>query len=111
MKSNKYFTIVDSIVKLFVAIMLIIAASTKQQYSFYTLLRWTVMTSCIYFLFLAIKEKQQGLIVLYVTIAIVFNPLKIIWFQKQTWHLIDFALSAIFILTALYNLRQTLSNK
>jgi len=69
------------------------------------------MASCIYFLLLSIKEKQQGLIVLYVTIAIIFNPLKIIWLQKQTWHLIDFALSAIFILIALFNLRQTLTNK
>jgi hypothetical protein len=111
MNSNKYSTISDSLIKVGVAIMLIIAASIKQQYSFYTLLRWTVMSSCIYFLFLAAKEKQHGLIVLYATIAIVFNPFKIIWFQKQTWHLIDYALSAIFILIAFYNLRKSLSNK
>lgn len=111
MNSNKYAIVADCFIKIFAAIMLTIAATTRQQYSFYTLLRWTIMASCIYFLFLAIKVKQNGLIILYITVAIIFNPFKIIWFQKQTWHLIDLALSVVFVAIALYNLKQTLNNK
>lgn len=111
MNNNKYFTISDSLIKIGVAILLITAAYSKHQYSFYTLLRWIVMSSSIYYLLLAYKEKQHGLIVLYAAIAIMFNPFKIIWFQKNTWHLIDYALSIIFIFIALYNINKSLSNK
>ncbi len=36
-------------------------------------------------------------------VAILFNPLKPFWFQKETWHLIDWIVSAITLLTIYFD--------
>ena len=103
MKSYKTGLIIDSLVKLGVVAALIIAATTKQEYSFYTFLRWLVMTTSIYFAYNTFDKKQIGLVIYFVATAILFNPFQKFWFQKNTWHLIDFIVAGITTATIVFD--------
>lgn len=96
--------IIDSIIKIGVIIVLIIGASTKQEYSYYTFLRWLVMVSAIYFSYKAFSSKQIGLLILFLSLAILFNPFQKFWFQKSTWALIDYIVSFILITIIAYDI-------
>jgi len=116
MKSYKTGIIIDSLLKLLVIAALIIAATTKQEYSYYTFLRWLVMTSSIYFAYKTFDKKQIGLVIFFIATVILFNSFQKFWFQKDSWHLIDFIVAGIttttFIFDWLYYIKhdQTLEN-
>lgn len=95
--------IIDSIIKLCIAIVLVVAATTRQEYSFYNFLRWLVMGTAIYFAYRSYSKKQIGLVICFSVIAILFNPFQKVWFQKNTWHLIDFIVAGIIVLTIFYD--------
>ena len=103
MKSSKLSFISETIIKLVIIVALIISALTKQQYSFFIFIRWFVMISFIYFFYVAYKNKIIGLLFYYGAIAVMFNPIKKIWFQKETWHLIDYSVAFITLLTIIYD--------
>ena len=48
--------------------------------------------------------KEFGIFIFYVAISLLFNPFKKVWFQKDTWHLIDGLVAALLLLTILYDL-------
>lgn len=79
----------NNIFKLIIIIALIIAALTKQQYSYYTFIRWLVMTTSIYFAFTAFNKNQKGLLIYFIATAVLFNPFDKFLFQKETWKIID----------------------
>jgi uncharacterized protein DUF6804 len=83
---------------------LLIAIFSKQQYSYFVFLRWFIMTSFVYYAYKSFTEKQIELFIFYVAISILFNPFKKVWFQKDTWHLIDGLVAALLLLTILYDL-------
>ena len=95
--------IIDTIIKLGVIVILIIAAATSQQYSYYTFVRWVVLTSSIYFAYMTFKQQSTGLAIYFAMVAILFNPFKPVWFQKETWHLIDYIVSAIMLATIYFD--------
>ena len=82
------------IIKLGIATILIVA-TTRQQYSYYTFVRWVVLTTSVYFAYQSFNKQQKGLAIYFCVIALLFNPFKPVWFQKETWHLIDYIVSAI----------------
>lgn len=94
---------VDIFIKLGIIAILIIAAATKQQYSYYTFIRWVVFATSIYFAYKAFYKKQIGLVIYFLSITILFNPFKPVWFQKETWHLIDYLVSAIIAVTIFFD--------
>ena len=94
---------IDTVIKLGVVAILLIAAMTKQQYSFYTFVRWAVMVTSIYFAYKSFDTKQIGLMIYFLAVAILFNPFKPFWFQKETWHLIDYIVSAITLVTIYFD--------
>lgn len=106
---KKYLIIIDTLIKLSIVIILIIAATTRQQYGYYNFLRWFVMILFIYFSYRSYNKKQYGLLIYFGLVAIMFNPLVKFWFQKQTWHLIDYIVAGITIVTIV--LDWTLNNK
>lgn len=103
MKESKFPLIIDTIVKLGITIILIIAASTKQQYGFFNFLRWLVMIPSVYFAYNSYNKKQIVLLIYFVAISILFNPFQKFWFQKHTWHLIDYLVAGITALTIIYD--------
>lgn len=94
---------IDTIIKLGVIAILIIAATTRQQYSYYTFVRWVVLTSSIYFAYTTFKQQRTGLAIYFAMVAILFNPFKPFWFQKETWHLVDYIVSAITLATIYFD--------
>lgn len=94
---------IDTIVKIGVVAILIIAATTKQQFSYYSFVRWAVLTASIYFAYNTFSQKQVGLTIFFTILAILFNPLKQFSFQKETWHLIDYLVSAIILVTIYFD--------
>lgn len=109
--TSKSLLLVNTIIALFVAIALVIGAALPEQYSYYTFLRWLVMTSFIYFAWQSYIKIEIGLLIFFVAIAIMFNPFKIVWFQKEIWHLIDYSIAAIMMLIMVYKWFQVLKRK
>jgi hypothetical protein len=97
---------IDTIIKIGVVAILIIAAATIQQYSFYNFVRWTVLTASIYFSYKTFSQKQVGLTIFFAILAILFNPFKQFSFQKETWHLIDYLVSVIILVTIYFDWTQ-----
>jgi hypothetical protein len=94
---------IGTIIKTGVVAILIVAAATKQQYSYYSFVRWTVLTASIYFAYKTFSQKQIGLTIFFAILTILFNPFKQFSFQKETWHLIDYLVSTIIIVTIYFD--------
>lgn len=103
MKNSKFTHYIETLVRLSVITFLIIAAETRQQYSYYILLRWLVMTSSIYFTYKAYNKKQIGLSICFLATTILFNPFQKFWFQKETWHILDYLIAFILLGTIIYD--------
>ena len=93
----------DTIIKLVVIAILVVAAATNQQYSYYRFVRWAVFAASIYFTYRTFSQRQTGLSILFGILAILFNPFKPVWFQKETWHLIDYIVAGITLLTIYFD--------
>lgn len=78
------YKIIDTVIKLGIIVILIIAATTTQQYSYYLFVRWAVMSTSIYFAYTTLKNQQIGIFFYNCLLIILFNPFKIILFQKET---------------------------
>ena len=100
---KNYNLVIDSLVKLFAIALLIIAVATSQEYSYYTFLRWTVMIISVYFIYKSYNNKQIGLVIFYIATALLFNPFKKVWFQRDTWQMIDILIAIIFLVTLIFD--------
>ena len=61
------------------------------------------MFAFIYFAYKSYTKKQIGLLIYFVAVAILFNPFQKVGFQKETWHLIDYLVTAITAGTIVYD--------
>ncbi len=103
MQTQKSINLLQYLIKIGVITVLIIAASTKQQYGFYNFVRWAVMIPSFYFAYVSFSKKQIGLVIYFLFTAIIFNPFSQFWFQKHTWHIVDYLTAGIFISTIVYD--------
>ena len=101
MKNYRFF--VDSLVKLGTITALVIGVTTKQEYSYYTFLRWTVMVTSIYFAYSSYDKKQTGLLIFFSATAVLFNPFIKFWLQRDTWHIVDNLVAFILFVTIIYD--------
>jgi len=111
MKNQKLVLVIDTLIKLVVIIALIIAIETKQQISYFTFLRWLVMATFIYFAYKAYDKKQIGLLIYFGIVAVLFNPVHKFWFQKETWHLINYLVAIITLGNLIFDWTQKEKNK
>jgi hypothetical protein len=93
---------VGIVLKISIVLALAIGATTKQQYSYYTFLRWLVMISFIYFSYRSFERKQIGLLIYFMSTAILFNTFNKFTFQRETWQLIDVSIAVITCLVMIY---------
>lgn len=103
--------IIDTVIKAVVIIVLIIAAATNQEYSYYTFTRWLVMSTSVYFAYKTLINKQTGLLIFYICTILIFNPFFKVWFQKETWHLIDYLLAAVLLIIIIFEWKSRKSYK
>ena len=76
-----------------ILIALLIGCLFKMPYGYYQLMRWCVCAGFIYFAFIEYEAKRIYITVVCILIAILFNPLKSIYFKKETWHSIDLTIA------------------
>jgi len=95
--------ITDTGIKIGVIIAILVGALTKQQYSYYNFLRWLIFTTSIYFIYKSALNNLKGLVIYFVVLGILFNPFDKFWFQKETWHLIDYVTAFILAITIIFD--------
>lgn len=82
-------------ITVFTGIILLLAIPPIWPYSYFQILRWIVMFVAIYNTYLAYKSKTKAWIFIMGAIAILFNPIAPIYFQKETWVVLDLITSIL----------------
>jgi len=85
-------------ITLITGIILLAAATLNLPYGFYEFLRITITIISIYLAFYFYSASKMVIFVLFVLVAILFNPVMIIHFSKDTWRIIDLAIAGTFFL-------------
>lgn len=91
-----------SFIKYFIilSIFMLFGAIAEWPYGYYTLLRWTTCIASILVTFQVFEKDINWAKVVFIIIAILFNPLTPIYLSRSTWIPIDIT-SAIFFIIAL----------
>lgn len=69
--------------------MLLLAIPSIWPYGYYQLLRWVVAIAALYNAYLAHESKEDVWMYVMIGIAILFNPIASIHFEKETWAILD----------------------
>jgi len=80
-------------------IMLLLAIPTFWPYGYYILLRWMITISAVFLLSLAYEQKETFWLFSMGIIAILFNPIIPVYFDKETWVVIDFIVAIMFLVS------------
>jgi hypothetical protein len=76
--------------------MLLLAIPSIWPYSYFQILRWVVMSVALYNAFYTDYEsKKSKWVFIMGAIAILFNPIFPIYFQKETWVVLDLIASVL----------------
>jgi len=69
----------------------------NMPYGYYRLLRIVVTISSAVYSFHFLEENKMNMVYLFGFIAILFNPIIPIYFDKQTWMVIDIVVGGLFL--------------
>jgi hypothetical protein len=70
-------------------------------YGYYQILRWIVCSMAIFNAYIAYRFEKALYIVIFGIIAILFNPIFIISFQKDVWQTVDIICGIVFVASIL----------
>lgn len=87
----KKFCITVSLILLITAIF-----ELNVEYGYYQVLRWAVMI-CAGLLAVLFKDKNTTLFIIFCIITILFNPIIPIYFDRNTWRIIDGITGLLFL--------------
>ena len=82
------------------AIFALVAAAGGHPYSFYTTTRWVVFVVCCWGAYQNLECSPKGILVGFIVIAVLFNPLIPFRFKKDLWQVIDLIAAVTLILNA-----------
>ena len=85
----KYFVILS--------IFMLFGAIAEWPYGYYTLLRWITCIASILVAFQAFEKNIDWAKVVFIVIAILFNPLAPIYLSRSTWIPLDIITAILFI--------------
>lgn len=74
-------------------------------YGYFQLLRWIVCGIAVFIVYQAYTYKKAWVAIIFCVIAILFNPIRTIHFEKNVWQWIDAICAAVFI-TSIFFLRK-----
>jgi len=92
---------------IFCGILLLAAIPSFWPYSFYVLLRWIIFTSSLYIAYNFYNSKIKSWFFVFGGIALIFNPILPVYFNKPIWVGIDFVSSILFFVVAFSNKNET----
>jgi len=81
-----------------VAAAMMIAASGRHAYDYYTIMRWLVTLICGLGLYISIKSGLKYAIWITGITAFVFNPIIPVHFRKATWNILDPIFAAMLLI-------------
>lgn len=88
-------------------VMLLLAIPAIWPYSYFQILRWVVTGVAIYNAYTANKLEKTQWVFIMVGIAILFNPLFPIYFQKETWVVLDL-ISSVLMFISIININKNI---
>ncbi len=80
-------------------VMLLLAIPDIWPYGYYVVLRWVVVASALFLIWVSYEFKKQLWLVLMAMTAILFNPIVPIHLNKETWVIIDFVVAVLFLIS------------
>lgn len=83
----------------------------KMPYGYYQLVRWIVCAGFVYFAYKEYELKNTIVLIICGVVAVLFNPLKPIYFKKESWLPIDLAIAIALILWIMIDLLSFLYGK
>ncbi len=81
------------------AILFLLGALADNPYGYYQFLRWAILIVGGYSAYLAYKTGSKVWLWAFGAVAILFNPIFLITFSKDTWQIIDVVVAVIFIVS------------
>lgn len=81
-------------------VLLLIAIPSWLPYGFYTFLRLVICAASIYLTFTFYKSKLNGWMLVFGSIALLFNPIIPVYLSKEIWVVIDFIGVILFFIAA-----------
>ena len=94
-----------------VAAAFLILALLDWPYGYYQLLRLVVTGAAVWVAYILYTAKKTGLMITFIIIALLFNPLIPVHLDRQTWKVIDLLCGLFFIITIfLYDTESTNTN-
>jgi len=92
--SKKYIIIVGLISSI-----LLILAITDLPYGYYTLLRWIITCSSIFYIFISASYNIVSTLILHAIIGILFNPIIPVYLSREIWLPIDIIVGFIYLIS------------
>ncbi len=76
-------------------VILLVIGIADHPYSYYQILRWSIMIIAGYSAYLSNKKDDEVWFWIFAILAILFNPIIPFYFSKDTWQIIDLATAVI----------------
>jgi hypothetical protein len=96
MKKAIKFMVITTLIMLFISVLGFLLFHLP--YNYYQLLRWIVFATCILIIsYKKNKEMQSIVLIIFIILGILYNPISPLYFAHGTWFLIDwFSIILIF---------------
>ena len=84
-----------------VATVMLISATGRHGYDFYTFLRWVVTAASIWAFVVAKNHDKTWAVVAFAAVAVLFNPIIPVHLSRDIWRPIDIIAALLFVAAAL----------
>ena len=78
-------------------VILVFAVTGRHPYGFYTLLRWICCAAFAYSAFTAQEKNRVAWVWVFGVLAVLFNPIVPLHFQRDTWQMIDWVTIGVIV--------------
>jgi p-aminobenzoyl-glutamate transporter AbgT len=93
------FANLGSVIAKLIAAAMLFAALGRHPYDYYTLLRWVACGVCAFTAFQAVQNKKTGWLVVFITAAVVLNPIAPLRIKRDTWAIVDSAAAVLLLVS------------
>jgi hypothetical protein len=92
-----------------IAIVMLVGATGRHPYGYYSIVRWVVCGVSAFAAFKAAESKKSGWTWALAMIALIFNPIMPVYLKRSTWVPIDLGVAAVLLVSVFAVDRQTSS--
>ncbi len=91
---------IEKILKIIIAILLLLCLF-HMPYGYYQLVRFVAMSGFLFLGFKAYERNEKNLMILFLILALLFQPLIKIALGRQVWNIVDVVI-ALFLIASLF---------